>query len=103
MGDRSGMSISADSPSDETLNQGPLALLLQRQYEFAFGINIVQFSICFSRSYLKLMLYNQIYSVYFTFFFFTLLEEMIIDCVYCILVTLSCVGGSESEVCVLRQ
>ena len=30
-------------PSDETLNQGPLALLLQ--YEFPFGINIVQFSI----------------------------------------------------------
>ena len=36
MGDRCGMSISADSPSDETLNQ---------QYEFPFGINIVQFSI----------------------------------------------------------
>ena len=45
MGDRIGMSISADSPSDETLNQGPLALLLLRQYEFPFGINIVQFSI----------------------------------------------------------
>ena len=45
MGDRSGMSISADSPSDETLNRGPMALLLQRQYEFPFGINIVQFSI----------------------------------------------------------
>ena len=45
MGDRGGMSISADSPSDETLNQGPLALLLRRQYEFPFGINIVQFSI----------------------------------------------------------
>ena len=39
------MPISVDSPSDETLNQGPLALLLQRQYEFPFGINIVQFSI----------------------------------------------------------
>ena len=39
MGDRSGMSISADSPSDETLNQGPLALLLRQQYEFPFGIN----------------------------------------------------------------
>ena len=26
--------ISADSPSDETLNRGPLALLLRRQYEF---------------------------------------------------------------------
>ena len=45
MGDRSGMSISADSPSDDTLNQGPLALLLHRQYEFPFGINKVQFSI----------------------------------------------------------
>ena len=32
------------SLSDETLNWGPLALLLQRQYEFSFGINIVQFS-----------------------------------------------------------
>ena len=31
--------------SDETLNRGPLALLLWRQYEFPFGINIVQFSI----------------------------------------------------------
>ena len=45
MGDRSGMSISADSPLDETLNRGPLALLLWRQYEFPFGINTVQFSI----------------------------------------------------------
>ena len=47
MGDRSGMSISADSPSDETLNRGPLALLLRRQYEFPFGINTVQFSLFF--------------------------------------------------------
>ena len=44
MGDRSGMSISTDSPSDETLNRGPLAL----QYEFPFGINIVQFSFFFT-------------------------------------------------------
>ena len=44
MGDCISMSISADSPSDETLNRGPLALLLRRQYEFPFGINIVQFS-----------------------------------------------------------
>ena len=43
MGDHSSMSISADSPSDETLNRGPLALLLRRQYEFPFGINM-QFS-----------------------------------------------------------
>ena len=48
MGDRCGMSISADSPLDETLNRGPLALLLRRQYEFPFGINIVQFSFFFS-------------------------------------------------------
>ena len=47
MGDRCGMSVSADSPSDETLNRGPLALLLRRQYEFPFGINIVQFSFFF--------------------------------------------------------
>ena len=45
MADRSSMSISADSPSDETLNRGPLELLLWRQYEFPFGIKIVQFSI----------------------------------------------------------
>ena len=47
MGDRISMSISADSPSDETLNRGPLTLFLKRQYEFPFGINIVQFSIFF--------------------------------------------------------
>ena len=46
MGDRSSMSVSADSPSDETLNRRPLELLLGRhEYEFPFGINIVQFSI----------------------------------------------------------
>ena len=47
MDDRSGMSISADSPLDETLNRGPLVLLLRQQYKFPFGINIlyiVQFS-----------------------------------------------------------
>ena len=32
------MSISADSPLDETLNRGPLALLLRRQYEFPLGL-----------------------------------------------------------------
>ena len=45
MGDRISMSISADSPLDETLKQGPLAMLLRQQYEFPFGINIVHFSI----------------------------------------------------------
>ena len=45
MGDHISMSISVHYPSDETLNQGRLALLLQRQYEFPFRINIVQFSI----------------------------------------------------------
>ena len=50
MDDSSGMSISADSPSGETLNWGPLALLLRRQYEFPFGIDIVQFSIFFQFS-----------------------------------------------------
>ena len=45
MGDPSDMSISVDSPSDETLNRGPLTQHLRRQYEFPFGINIVQFSI----------------------------------------------------------
>ena len=39
------MSISSDSLSDETLNQGPWALLLRRQYEFPSWIDIVQFSI----------------------------------------------------------
>ena len=47
MGDRISMSISSDSPSDETLNGVPLALLLRWQYEFPFGINIVQFSFFF--------------------------------------------------------
>ena len=40
---RISMSISVDSTSDEILNQGPLALLLRRQYEFSFGINIFSF------------------------------------------------------------
>ena len=31
------------NPSDETLNWGPLALLLLRQYEFPIGINKVHF------------------------------------------------------------
>ena len=48
MGDRNSMSIFADSPLGETLNRGPLALLLWRQYEFPFGINIVQFSFSYS-------------------------------------------------------
>ena len=48
MGYRSGMLISADSPLDDTLNRGPLALLLRQQYEFPLGINIVQFSFSFS-------------------------------------------------------
>ena len=34
--------------ADETLNWGPLALLLRQQYEFPFGINTVQFSISIS-------------------------------------------------------
>ena len=41
MGDRISMSISGDSLSDETLNQGLLAFLLRRQYEFPSWINIV--------------------------------------------------------------
>ena len=41
-GDRISIQFFADSPLGETLNQGPLALLLQRQYEFPFGIDIVQ-------------------------------------------------------------
>ena len=41
--DRISMSISVDSPSDETLNQDPLALLLWQQYEFPFWISVVQF------------------------------------------------------------
>ena len=55
MGDRISMSISVDSPSDETLNRGPVALLLQRQYEFPFGINIVQFSFSFFFMYVCLL------------------------------------------------
>ena len=45
MGHCFSMSIFVDSPSDETLNRGPLVPLLRRQYEFPYGINIVQFSI----------------------------------------------------------
>ena len=45
MGDRISMSFSVDSSSDETLNRGPLALLLWRQYELPFKIIIVLFSI----------------------------------------------------------
>ena len=45
MDDFISMSISVDSPSDETLNRGPLALLLWRQYELPFGVDIVRFSI----------------------------------------------------------
>ena len=43
IGVRSSMSISVDSSSNR---RGTLALLLRRLYEFPFGINIVQFSIC---------------------------------------------------------
>ena len=61
MGDRISMSISGDSLSDETLNRGPLALLLMRQYEFPSGIDIVQFSFFFEFSsfYQKLFTYFQ--------------------------------------------
>ena len=41
MGDRISMSIYVDRPSNETLNQGPLVLLLRRQYEFPFGIDLL--------------------------------------------------------------
>ena len=44
IGERLNMSISVDSPSNETLDRGPLALPLQGQYEFPFGINVVEFS-----------------------------------------------------------
>ena len=47
MGDSISMLTSVDSALDETLNWGPLALLLRRQYEFPFGINTVQFSFFF--------------------------------------------------------
>ena len=43
MGDRISLSISVDSLSDDTLNWGPLALLLWRLYEFPFGIYVVNF------------------------------------------------------------
>ena len=45
MGDCISMSISADSSLCETLNRGPLAILLRRKYEFPFGIDKVLFSI----------------------------------------------------------
>ena len=43
MDDCISISISVDSPSDETLNRGPIVLLLRQQQEFPFRINIVQF------------------------------------------------------------
>ena len=53
MDDRISISISVDSPSDETLNRDPLALLLRRQYEFPFEIDKVQFPFFFNFSILK--------------------------------------------------
>ena len=41
------MLISGDSLSTETINRGPLALLLRRQYEFPSVINTVQFLFLF--------------------------------------------------------
>ena len=46
--------ISADSPSDETLNRSLLALLLRRQYEFLFEIKIVHFHFFFYSEWLFL-------------------------------------------------
>ena len=48
----SNIGLFADSALDETLNRGPLALLMRQQYEFPFGINIVQFSILSERPWL---------------------------------------------------
>ena len=48
MGDRISMSISVDKSLNETLNRGSQALLLRRQYEFPFWINVVSFSYSFS-------------------------------------------------------
>ena len=45
MGHHISVSISVESPSDEILNRGLLALLLRQQYEFPLETNIVQFSI----------------------------------------------------------
>ena len=50
MVDRISMSMSGDSFSDETLNQGPLMLLLRQQYKFPFGVDIVQFYFFFQPS-----------------------------------------------------
>ena len=47
MGDRIRLSISVDSPSDETDNRGLWRISMRRQYEFPFGINIMQFTIKF--------------------------------------------------------
>ena len=40
-GEHNSISISFDSPLDETFNGGPLALLLRRQYEFPFGVIVL--------------------------------------------------------------
>ena len=46
------INISVDWLSDEALNRGPLVLLLRRQYEFLFVVNLVQFP--FSYRYIAL-------------------------------------------------
>ena len=50
MDGRISMSIFGDILSDETLNRGPLVMLLRRQYEFPFGINIVIFFFLFGET-----------------------------------------------------
>ena len=48
MGDRFSMSISGGGLLDELdFKPRPLELLLRRQYKFLFGIDTVQFSLCF--------------------------------------------------------
>ena len=63
MGDRTRISISGDSLSDETFTRGALALLLWRQYETSSGIDVMQLSIFFffSKHKLKIILVKTFY------------------------------------------
>ena len=70
------MSISADSPSDETLNRGTLALLLRRQYEFPFGI--VQFSI-FNFNMISPLDSNPIVLISFSMFFSSQVSALLLN------------------------
>ena len=66
MGGRMHMSISGSNLSHETLNRGPLVLLLRRHNEFTSEINKVQFSFIFSKYVLRMLLNYTLFLVKFS-------------------------------------